>query len=125
MFGSATADTDLLAKQMYQLYGNQGLQGWSGDWNQVNSAANWEEQTNTPNLARAGFSPASDSLIDYTTLGVWARTGYGTAGAWSAGGDDTSPGSGFDEESQLVVQTKVTLEIKTLKPKVQNMWTPS
>lgn len=125
VWGDTTANPDVLARQMYQFFGDQGASGLG--WAAANTSSEdaYTAELNTPNLQRAGMISETASP-DYHTVGTWASTGIGTSGSWNAETtDDTDPGSGLDEDCPLIMQTKVTLELKTIKPSITNIWTPN
>lgn len=129
VWGDATPNPEVLARSLYQFYGDQGVSHYVGGIYGASSEDNWAANVATPNLVGSGMSEGTEGA-NWSTVGNWAKTGFGHDGTWGTSGstfatDDTSAGSGFDDESALIVQTKVTLEIKTLKPRITNMWTPN
>lgn len=123
VWGDTVANPEVLARGLYQFYGNQGLSSYHPAVHGAETEDDWASTVRAPDLDRAGLSEGNP---DHNTVTKWARTGYGDPGSWDAGtSDDTTAGSGFKEDCPLILQTKVTLEIKTLKPRITNMWTPN
>lgn len=125
VWGDSTPNPNTLMRSLYQFYGDQGVADYVGGSYNASSEDNFSGDLGTPNAVRAGITQGTVG-DNWSTVGNWAKTGFGHDGSWAAETrDDTDAGSGFDEDGALIVQTKVTLEIKTLKPRIRNMWTPN
>lgn len=124
MMGSDTFNEDnlnLLAQQAYYFFGEQGVSPFYAD---INSESSWQDEIFTPSgsSSGAGVNEYGANDFDSSIIREWMTSGYGTSGSSSV--TDSISGSGWDETSDLIIQTATTIECKIVKRNPRNIYTP-
>lgn len=109
--GSNDLEVDELTSDAWFMFGEGGVSTDEGD-----------DYNQTPASVAAGIPSADDSGYQGLT-GVSTRFESWASAGWTPNDQDSE--TGFNTGVDIVVQSKITLECRTLKPAQRKIWTPN
>lgn len=124
VFGSRTPNPVRLRQEAFYLFGNQGVQNIAN----LNADSTAGDEQATPlgqnmgiDEAQAPFFPGLESNDLGQDFHNWLISNHGFSGDHH---NENITDSGLTEGTDILSQTKVTLECKVIKPRIRNIYTP-